>query len=406
MVIIIEDMNDNAPIFTESRYEFSMQENQPGGMTLGHVGASDRDTGVNAKITYRLEPVVAGSRGTWSGMGHESLAWNAARLVNRFYVDENGTISTREKLDREQDGDVLEMLVVASDGGSPQLTGTATILVHIEDVNDNAVEWVYPLLNGVKIQVPANVGPNALIAQFQATDRDAGENGRVSYKFNTDQNTIDYSKIFTLNESTGQLTLKSLANVNSDAYMVHIVAKDGGKSPTQSTRYVAIDFLGYPFTHGGSGRDQNSGADRGNPFGAQWVSEDSLGDAEGGRRSLLSTHANTIIIISLFLIFVSLVCFALVLVIWYKYKLSAGARGGQSVAKGWGGQAVAKGWGGRSVCKGWGARGAAEGNMRKAQCAENDGVTGFRDPLSPGRFHNETDSALFEQLMLSAQTGE
>lgn len=51
-------------------------------------------------------------------------------------IDEDGNIFTRRRLDRESQAK-SEFLVIAFDGGVPQLSGTTTVAVTVEDVNDN-----------------------------------------------------------------------------------------------------------------------------------------------------------------------------------------------------------------------------------------------------------------------------
>jgi len=41
--LTIDDVNDEAPVFTQSSYEFSLDEHLPVGVVLGHVTAVDRD---------------------------------------------------------------------------------------------------------------------------------------------------------------------------------------------------------------------------------------------------------------------------------------------------------------------------------------------------------------------------
>jgi hypothetical protein len=46
------------------------------------------------------------------------------------------SVSARADLDREANGESYAVVVHAVDGGSVPQTGTATVVVHVEDVND------------------------------------------------------------------------------------------------------------------------------------------------------------------------------------------------------------------------------------------------------------------------------
>ncbi|GCB84876.1 hypothetical protein scyTo_0025532, partial [Scyliorhinus torazame] len=54
--VCVTDENDNAPKLTENRYFFTVQENIPPSSTIGRILATDRDHGINSKLSYRLFP--------------------------------------------------------------------------------------------------------------------------------------------------------------------------------------------------------------------------------------------------------------------------------------------------------------------------------------------------------------
>ena len=49
------DDNDHAPVFTRSNNEFQVAENVNVGHLVGMVTASDRDEGLNAKISFLIK---------------------------------------------------------------------------------------------------------------------------------------------------------------------------------------------------------------------------------------------------------------------------------------------------------------------------------------------------------------
>ena len=58
-VIIVNDLNDNSPIFTESTYTFSVEENSANGTLVNAVFASDRDAGTNAELSFSFQGNVS-----------------------------------------------------------------------------------------------------------------------------------------------------------------------------------------------------------------------------------------------------------------------------------------------------------------------------------------------------------
>lgn len=81
----ITDVDDNAPVFAASSYNFSVAENNARGQAVGRVSASDADAGPNGRVAYSL--------------GHETDESSGAAW---FAVDPlSGVISARVSFDRE-----------------------------------------------------------------------------------------------------------------------------------------------------------------------------------------------------------------------------------------------------------------------------------------------------------------
>ena len=56
VTIIVEDLNDNAPQFTEAVYHIQVAENVSIGTLVGSVITTDDDISLNSYITYTLDP--------------------------------------------------------------------------------------------------------------------------------------------------------------------------------------------------------------------------------------------------------------------------------------------------------------------------------------------------------------
>ena len=91
--IVVEDMNDNAPRFSQPFYNMSIMENFPLGSPLESVSATDLDSGDNGKVKYSL----------------------AGADSSKFKIDPlTGQIMTFTSLDRET-LDTYSLIVVATD---------------------------------------------------------------------------------------------------------------------------------------------------------------------------------------------------------------------------------------------------------------------------------------------------
>lgn len=122
MNIEIEDINDNAPEFESSTVRISLPENVELGTAVYAANAIDKDSAKNNVVRYRLASVDGGKRGVAS---------------NLFAIDEmSGHLTLLRHLDYET-AQKHTLLITATDLGEPPLQSNLTILVEVQDVNDN-----------------------------------------------------------------------------------------------------------------------------------------------------------------------------------------------------------------------------------------------------------------------------
>uniref|UniRef100_A0AAQ5YXC9 FAT atypical cadherin 3b n=1 Tax=Amphiprion ocellaris TaxID=80972 RepID=A0AAQ5YXC9_AMPOC len=145
-----------SPVFSQRFYLAEVQENAPPGSKVIQVRATDEDSGLYGQITYSFI----------NDLGK-----------TQFTIDADGVISTVEKLDREHPlNKDMVLTVMALDGGGR--ASFCTVRVVLADENDNA-----PRFRAVeyRMSIKANVAKGSLVTQIQATDPDAGSNGRITY---------------------------------------------------------------------------------------------------------------------------------------------------------------------------------------------------------------------------------
>lgn len=123
LTIVIDDVNDNSPAFSSSRYEVKVPEDQELGSALLTLSATDRDAGANALVTYRI-------------VDQRPQTSSPVFLVN----SSTGQLSLNQQLDYETINE-FEVQVEASDGGQPSLSSETLVIVRVEDVNDNPPEF-------------------------------------------------------------------------------------------------------------------------------------------------------------------------------------------------------------------------------------------------------------------------
>ncbi|KAM9332564.1 protocadherin-16 [Pholidichthys leucotaenia] len=215
--IVLQDVNDNTPVFSSSYYNVSIKENTPAGTCFLEVSATDEDRGSFGTITYTL------------GSGSTS--------PTHFVIDkETGQLCTSTALDRDVGQDKFDLTVTATDGGG--LSSVARVRVSVVDINDNRPTF-YPVLYTVSLSTHS--APGTPVVKVTANDPDAGENGRVTYR------TVPGggSTFFTLNKDTGVVSLsRSLHGKANTVISMVISAEDGGGLTAPVNARVNVSVVG------------------------------------------------------------------------------------------------------------------------------------------------------------------
>uniref|UniRef100_A0A669P1K7 Cadherin EGF LAG seven-pass G-type receptor 3 n=1 Tax=Phasianus colchicus TaxID=9054 RepID=A0A669P1K7_PHACC len=204
--INITDANTHRPVFQSAHYSVSINEDRPVGSTVVVISATDDDVGENARITYYLEDNVP-----------------------QFRIDpDSGAITLQAELDYE-DQVTYTLAITAKDNGIPQKADTTYVEIMVNDVNDNAPQFVSTHYQGV---ISEDAPPFTSVLQISATDRDAHTNGRVQYTF---QNGEDGDGDFTIEPTSGIIrTVRRLDRENVPVYELTAYAVDRG-IPAQRT---------------------------------------------------------------------------------------------------------------------------------------------------------------------------
>ncbi|XP_069055591.1 protocadherin-1 isoform X1 [Pleurodeles waltl] len=211
----VVDVNDNAPVFTQSVMEVAFPENNAPEDLVMEVSASDADSGSNAKLVYSIKAEPT-SKGIFS--------------IN----PESGEIRVNPVLDREQ-RERYEFQVVAEDKGSPSLKGSASVIINVMDRNDNDPKF---MLNGYNFSVMENMPPLSPVGMVTVIDADKGENARVQLSVEHDNGD------FIIKNGTGTiLSSISFDREQQSTYTFRLKAVDGGDPPRSAYVGVTINVL-------------------------------------------------------------------------------------------------------------------------------------------------------------------
>ncbi|XP_027711040.1 protocadherin beta-2-like [Vombatus ursinus] len=234
VTVLISDVNDNPPMFSQRVYKFYLRENNSPALHIGSVSASDRDSGINAKVTYSLLPPETGELPLFSYISINS---------------DNGHLYALRSLDYEAI-QAFQFIVRAADGGSPSLSSQTLVQVLVEDENDNSPFVLYPLQNGTapcNDLVPRAAEPGYLVTKVVAVDRDWGQNSWLSYQLfkATDPG------LFTLWAHNGEVrTARPISDRDAIKQRLLVLVKDNGQPPlsTMATLNVLlVDGFSEPY---------------------------------------------------------------------------------------------------------------------------------------------------------------
>ncbi|XP_071088268.1 protocadherin-9-like [Haliotis cracherodii] len=223
--MIIDDINDSPPTFEPNEIQIYVSESTNAGSKIPIEGATDKDTA-----------------GRNSVQSYEITSYKDVFDVN-FVHKLDGSSSLKlvvlRGLDREL-RDRYQFTILAKDGGTPALTGTLTVNMHVIDVNDNAPEFSLKRYN---INVKETTAPNSVVGRVSARDNDAGKNARVLYRFST-LRTSKVEELFTLDETTGQLIVKKpLQYESGSSFEAVIEAVDKGETPQASQAILVVNII-------------------------------------------------------------------------------------------------------------------------------------------------------------------
>uniref|UniRef100_UPI00398F28FC protocadherin Fat 4 n=1 Tax=Pristiophorus japonicus TaxID=55135 RepID=UPI00398F28FC len=221
VTIILEDVNDNRPLFNSTNYVFHFEEEQKGGSTVGHVNAVDKDFGFNGEVKYTFETLQLDFE----------LNTVTGEITSLHQFD-------REALMRQRGAAVFSFTVIASDQGLPKpLQDRATVQIYIKDTNDNVPRFTKDLYQATISETAGNL---TQVLRVSASDVDEGNNGLVHY-YIIEGNEEEQ---FMIQSATGQVTLVGKLDHEATAsYSLTLLAVDLGSVPLSSTCTLIISVL-------------------------------------------------------------------------------------------------------------------------------------------------------------------
>ncbi|XP_069388120.1 protocadherin alpha-2-like isoform X25 [Paralichthys olivaceus] len=215
--IIVLDINDNRPVFSQELYEILIQENVPPGTSVFRMRATDPDEDNNGEIEYTLGKTLS------------------RKVYDIFELDKlSGEIKIKGVVDYEENEE-YELVVEASDKGTPPLTGECRVIIKIKDVNDNPPEIEVTSLSDT---VSEDSKPGTVVSLLSVRDKDSGVNRKIISQITNDMP-------FELKASYKENTYSVVTNGYLDReqvshYEITIKATDCGEPPLSTFKTLNI----------------------------------------------------------------------------------------------------------------------------------------------------------------------
>ena len=180
-VNLISPINRHTPSFDFTYTELSISESTLPGQRILSLVALDKDEDDNGRVTYSV----------------------LGAMQETFGIFPNGDLYLKSALDRETVG-YYSVEVLAADSGSPvPRSSTATVLILVQDENDNAPKFARRFQNeNTVFTVMENMDTNKILGMVEAEDPDLGRNGQLTYGL------VSPSRYIGINAATGVLYTK------------------------------------------------------------------------------------------------------------------------------------------------------------------------------------------------------
>lgn len=169
MHVIVEDRNDNVPVFQNTEFSTSVSETLPVGSVVFSVLAKDKDTGLAGLVQYFIEKVIP----------------STANSNNLFRILENGSIVLNDRLSYNNKSAFYQLELKACDSGGildnkPKTQCSQPVFVSISvidepDLDPRFVREFY----SASVAEDAALGTSVLTVE--AVDSDKGINDNVTY---------------------------------------------------------------------------------------------------------------------------------------------------------------------------------------------------------------------------------
>lgn len=250
--VLVKDVNDHAPVFKRSAYNFDTEETSYSRKILGTIDAADADFGANANVSYRLV----------TKDGDDDIPFSIS--------EQGGVLMVNGPLDRESK-DKYSFMVLAKDNpvNDNSLNTTVNVEVNVLDVNDNAPTFYgyddiidrdeaesvthpnHNYKNSLSIPiyyttVAENLPIGTPVSKVYANDSDFAGNGNGLILYDISYRNGE-PKLFAIDSKEGIITTTGKLDYEAQSsHNITIVASDLGSPTMSSTALLVVNVIDVP----------------------------------------------------------------------------------------------------------------------------------------------------------------
>ncbi|XP_055744845.1 protocadherin alpha-8-like isoform X13 [Salvelinus fontinalis] len=271
VLVEVIDVNDNVPEVSVTSLMSPVKEDAEIGTVVALVTVTDIDGGKN-------------------GLTNSKIVGSVPFKLKSNYKNDYSLV-VDGPLDRES-ASQYNVTITATDEGTPPLSSTSDITIHVSDVNDNAPRFSEPVAN---VYVTENSPVGDVIYTMSAFDPDSDENAKMTYSLL--ETRLPISSSVKINSKTGDIiSLQSFNYEEIQTFQFKVQATDSGVPPLSSNVTVSVFILDEndnspgilaPYSEHGSVNAENV------PYSAEagyFVAKIRAVDADSGYNALLSYH--------------------------------------------------------------------------------------------------------------------
>ena len=208
--VIVTDVNEQRPQFTQEEFQFTVTENPPASLTVGNIMAADPEGAIAYSVVDSLNP----------------------RSMSLFDISEDGDVHTISMdIDREEIP-VHILTIAVRDFGNPPLYNFARVVITVLDTNDNG-----PTSENVEIFIPEDTPISESIFRVPAFDPDEGENARVLYSL------VTADPLFSVNTTSGDVILTSSLDAETQLQHTLVISLSNPNSFLSSQMSITVNVI-------------------------------------------------------------------------------------------------------------------------------------------------------------------